>query len=173
MSATAQAGFSNRRTLPPTNASRLDNPGVIAPPPILYGIAFAVGNLLQWVVPVRILPANIATCMGLALLASGAALATWSRRTMQGAGTNVHPALPATALVMAGPFRFSRNPMYLARTLLYLGLGCLLNALWVLALLAPLLLIMHYGVIEREERYLGAKFGEAYLRYQADVRRWV
>jgi protein-S-isoprenylcysteine O-methyltransferase Ste14 len=110
---------------------------------------------------------------GLALLVLGAALATWSRRTMQGAGTSMHPALPATALVVAGPFRFSRNPMYLARTLLYLGLGCLVNALWVVAFLVPLLLVMHYGVIAREERYLGAKFGEAYRHYQADVRRWL
>lgn len=92
---------------------------------------------------------------------------------MESVHTNVHPSLPATTLVVAGPFRFSRNPMYLARTLLYVGLALLANALWVLAALVPLLIVMHYGVIKREERYLERQFGDAYLQYRAAVRRWL
>jgi protein-S-isoprenylcysteine O-methyltransferase Ste14 len=150
-----------------------DNAGVIAPPPLLYGGAFLAGSLLHWFFPKPILPLGLASYTGLALLSSGAALAIWSRRSMESANTNVNPSLPATALVVTGPFRFSRNPMYVARTFLYLGLALLANALCILALLVPLLLVIHYGVIKREERYLEAKFGEAYRRYRAAVRRWL
>ena len=92
---------------------------------------------------------------------------------MEGAGTNVNPSLPTTVLVVDGPFQFSRNPMYLARTLLYLGLGLLANALCVFVALLPLLVVMHHGVIKREERYLEGKFGDAYRQYRAAVRRWL
>jgi len=92
---------------------------------------------------------------------------------MEAAGTNANPALPATTLIVSGPFGFSRNPMYVARTILYLGLGLLMNALCVLAVLVPLLFVMQYGVIRREERYLEGKFGDAYRQYQAAVRRWL
>ncbi len=71
------------------------------------------------------------------------------------------------------PFRRSRNPLYVALTLMYVGLALLTNSLWVLALLVPVLLILHYGVVRREERYLEAKFGEAYRGYRARVRRYL
>jgi protein-S-isoprenylcysteine O-methyltransferase Ste14 len=74
---------------------------------------------------------------------------------------------------VTGPFAFSRNPLYVARTLLYLGLAFAMNTPWPLLTLLPLLGIMHYAVIRREERYLDAKFGNAYRRYQARVGRWL
>lgn len=150
-----------------------ESPGVVAPPPLLYGFAFLVAAVMHSLFPMPIVAANIAAGTGLALLAIGAVLATWSRRTLEGAGTNVNPARPATILVTTGPYRFSRNPMYLARTFLYVGLGFLANALSVLLALAPLLVVMHHGVIKREERYLEDKFGDAYRRYRAGVRRWL
>ena len=155
------------------NVSIVDHPGVLAPAPILYGAAFLVGVLLHGVFPKPILPLDIAPLAAFGLLGCGAALAVWSRRTLEGAGTNVHPSLPATTLVVTGPFGFSRNPMYVARTLLYLGLGSMVNALGILVALVPLLLVMHYGVITREECYLEAKFGEAYRQYRTRVRRWL
>ena len=150
-----------------------DNPGVIAPPPLLYGLAFLVGAVLHSLFPTPIVAPNVAAGIGLTLLCIGAVLAVWSRRTMEGASTNVNPSLPATTLVIIGPFQFSRNPMYLARTLLYLGLGFLANALSVVLALVPLLVVIHHGVIKREERYLEAKFGDAYRQYRAGVRRWL
>ena len=81
---------------------------------------------------------------------------------MQAAGTNVNPALPTTAIVASGPFRFSRNPLYLALTLLYLGLTLAFNTWWGIVVLVPVLIIMHRGVVLREERYLDQKFGETY-----------
>jgi protein-S-isoprenylcysteine O-methyltransferase Ste14 len=81
--------------------------------------------------------------------------------------------LPTTALVAAGPFRFSRNPLYVALTLVYVALALLTNALWVLVLIVPVLFVTHYGVVRREERYLEAKFGDAYRAYRSRVRRYL
>src|SRR5262245_5892949 len=95
------------------------------------------------------------------------------RRTMQAAGTNVNPALPTTAIVTSGPFRFSSNPLYLALTLLYLGLTLAFNTWWGIVVLVPVLIIMHRGVVLREKRYLEHKFGETYRRYRSKVRRYL
>jgi len=75
--------------------------------------------------------------------------------------------------VVTGPFRLSRNPLYLALTLMYVGLALLANALWVLVLLMPLLFMVHFGVVRREERYLERKFGDAYRAYRSRVRRYL
>ena len=92
---------------------------------------------------------------------------------MKAAGTNVHPSEPSLALVCGGPFRLTRNPMYLALCLLQVALGFFLNDGIALLFVVPLAVIFHYGVILREERYLTAKFGEPYLQYKREVRRWI
>jgi len=80
---------------------------------------------------------------------------------------------PTTALVITGPYRFTRNPMYLGFLLLYIGVSCWFGWIWPL-LLAPLLVwLIRVFVIEREERYLDRKFGQEYWRYKAQVRRWL
>ena len=93
--------------------------------------------------------------------------------TMKAAGTNVDPAKPALAIVRGGPFRFTRNPMYLALCLLQIALGFFLNDWITLMFVVPVALIFHYGVVLREERYLTAKFGEPYLQYKREVPRWI
>jgi len=155
------------------HASFADNPGVIASPPLLYGGTFLVGAMLHGLFPRPVLPLDVAAEMGFAVLLVGVTLAIWSRRTMERAGTNVNPARPATTLVVTGPYGFSRNPMYLSRTLLYVGLALLANALCIVALLVPLMFLIYLGVIKREERYLEAKFGDAYRQYRVRVRRWL
>ena len=92
---------------------------------------------------------------------------------MEQTGTAVNPRLPAAALVVSGPFRFTRNPLYLARTILYVGLALAMNTAWPLGTLIPLLAALHYGIIKREERYLHGRFGEAYSAYCARVPRWL
>jgi protein-S-isoprenylcysteine O-methyltransferase Ste14 len=92
---------------------------------------------------------------------------------MRRAGTNVRPDQPTLAVVTDGPFRYSRNPLYLGLTGLYVGVTLLADALWPLVLLGPLLGVVQRGVVRREERYLAAKFGAPYLAYQARVRRWL
>jgi protein-S-isoprenylcysteine O-methyltransferase Ste14 len=76
-------------------------------------------------------------------------------------------------IVTHGPFRLSRNPIYLANSLAYLGLTLVFNTPWPLLLILPMLAILYWGIIRREERYLEAKFGEPYLSYKACVRRWI
>jgi protein-S-isoprenylcysteine O-methyltransferase Ste14 len=92
--------------------------------------------------------------------------------TFKKAGTNVDPAKPALTIARGGPYRFTRNPMYLALCLLQVALGFFLNDWITLLFVVPLALILHFGVVLREERYLTAKFGEPYLQLKRDVRRW-
>lgn len=153
---------------------RQDHPGVIAKPPFLYGGALIAGLLLDWVLPLpfglgesgRWIVAAIAMIVGILLASGGTTL--FGR-----AGTNVSTAQPSTTVVTHGLYRFSRNPIYVGLTLLYSGIAFAVDSAWPLLLLLPLLLLMRYGVIAREERYLEAKFGEAYRAYKARVRRWL
>ena len=92
---------------------------------------------------------------------------------MHGAGTNINPLMPTTSIVTSGPFRFTRNPLYVSLTLLYLGLTLAFNTWWGIVGLIPLLVVMHYGVVLREERYLEQKFGEMYRQYRSKVRRYL
>jgi protein-S-isoprenylcysteine O-methyltransferase Ste14 len=104
----------------PTSA---DNPRVAVLPPLVYGAAFIVVLALRWLLPMPIFGHAMALCSGLALIVFAVAIAIWGRRTMHAAGTNISPLRPATVVVTTGPFRFSRNPLYLALTILYLGLS--------------------------------------------------
>jgi protein-S-isoprenylcysteine O-methyltransferase Ste14 len=159
-------------TEPRSTRPSSDVPNVLILPPLLYGLALAAGFLVQWIAPHPIVSSNAGYSIGGVLLAFGVFLAIWGRRVMERAGTNVNPTLPSTALVATGPFLFSRNPLYVALTLIYIGLALLANALWVLVLIVPVLLILHYGVVRREELYLEAKFGDAYREYRSGVRRY-
>jgi protein-S-isoprenylcysteine O-methyltransferase Ste14 len=150
-----------------------DNPGVVVLPPVLYGGAFLVVVLLQWAWPLMIVRHAIALCLGFILLLASLSLAIWGRKTMHGAGTNIGPLKPAISLVTSGPYRLTRNPLYVAMTLLYLGLTLLLDSLWGVFLLIPVLVILHFGVVRREERYLELKFGEPYRSYRSRVRRYL
>jgi protein-S-isoprenylcysteine O-methyltransferase Ste14 len=154
-------------------AGSSDSPGVVAMPPFLYGGAFLLVLLLRALWPLPIVERGSLLWPGLALAAIGVGIAIWGRRTMVAAGTNVRPSLPATAIVTTGPFRFSRNPLYCALTLLYLGLTAVFNTWWGVIVLVPLLLVMHVGVVLREERYLERKFGETYRQYRTSVRRYL
>jgi protein-S-isoprenylcysteine O-methyltransferase Ste14 len=148
-----------------------DHPGVIARPPLLYGVAFVVVLALRWFWPLPIFDNSAGLWGGAALFVLGAGIAIWGRRTLQAAGTNIDPTLPTTALVTSGPFRYSRNPLYLALTLAFLGLTLAINTWWGFVVLIPLLVVMDRGVIRREERYLEEKFGESYRHYRPEVRR--
>lgn len=103
----------------------------------------------------------------------GVLLVLWAFMTMRSAETSANPYKPARSLVTSGPFRFSRNPVYLAMTLLYFGVALWLNTLWAVVLFPVLLVIMLFGVIFREERYLLLRFGTKYLKYKVSVRRWL
>jgi protein-S-isoprenylcysteine O-methyltransferase Ste14 len=157
---------------PTTEAA--DNPGVIARPPLLYLGTLLVGLGLNYLVPVRLgLDTATRYAGGGVLAIAGLALAAVAIGAFRRGGTNVRTSEPALHIITAGPYRFSRNPIYVGGTLLYAGIAVLVDAPWALVLLAPLLVVMRYGVIAREERYLAAKFGDDYRRYKDRVRRWL
>jgi protein-S-isoprenylcysteine O-methyltransferase Ste14 len=102
------------------------------------------------------------------LLLLGAAV-----RRFRAAGTPVPARKPTTAIVRTGPYRFSRNPIYLAFSMLQLGIAIWVNSWWLVATLAGAIVLIHYVVIPREERYLEARFGDEYRDYRTSVRRWL
>lgn len=155
------------------NDEERDNPGVVAPPPLIYAGTLAVGLLLNRLHPVGFLPKNARRTLGPLLVAAGGAVGVLGLREMGRAGTNVDPYKPSTAIVTGGPYRFTRNPLYVGMTLMYGGMAALANALPAVLLLPAVLAVMRRGVIEREERYLERKFGDEYLRYKGRVRRWI
>lgn len=154
-------------------ATLADNPGVVAKPPLLYGAALSVVLVLRWLWPMPIFGDAAALWPGLALVVFSVGVMLWGGATMHAAGTSVNPGLPTTAIVTSGPFRISRNPLYVSLTLLYFGLILAFNTWWGIILLVPLLLVMHFGVVLREERYLEQKFGDEYRRYKTKVARYL
>jgi protein-S-isoprenylcysteine O-methyltransferase Ste14 len=151
-----------------------DSPGVIAFPPLIWAVGEVISVLVHiFVIQVPIMSYRASLVCGILLVILAPTLALSALVTMKKAGTNVDPAKPTLTIVRAGPFRFTRNPMYLALCLLQVALGFFLNDWITLLFVVPLALILHYGVILREERYLTAKFGEPYLELKRDVRRWL
>ena len=150
-----------------------DNPGVVAPPPLIYAGALALGLVANRLYPMAFLPRAVSRVLGLPLIFGGLAIGLLGFREMRRAETNVDPYKPATAIVTEGPYRFTRNPLYVGMTLVYTGMTALSNALLAAMLLPLVLAVMRRGVIEREERYLERKFGDEYLAYKARVRRWL
>ena len=153
-----------------------DRPGVIILPPILYGIGLFAGWLVGAVFPAHLgFPGGpgLWRAVGLAMIAVAVALAGWAILAFRRAGTHVEPTKPALAIVTDGPFRYSRNPMYVSLTLLYVGVGLVTDNPWILLGLIAILPVMSIGVVRREERYLARKFGQEYEAYRARVRRWL
>ena len=150
-----------------------DHAGVIVRPPLLYAAALLAMLTLRWFWPLPMLEGAMGIWVGVPVLLLGVAIVIPGRRALEAAGTNVNPSRPATAIVTAGPYRFSRNPLYVGLTLLYCGLALAFNTWWGIVLLAPVLIVMHSGVVLREERYLERKFGDTYRQYRSRVRRYL
>ena len=150
-----------------------DTAGVVAPPPLIYLGALIFGLLLNRRLPIDFLPRGIARGLGWSLLGAGALLLVWFEWAMWQADTSSNPYKPVKHIATQGPFRYTRNPGYLSMAMIYTAIASLANALWAILLLPGALLVIQRGVIEREERYLERNFGEEYLRYKAQVRRWI
>ncbi len=159
----------------PSEARRRDTAGVIAPPPVLFGAALIVALLLHTVRHWRIAlpPSVMLRAAGVALIVIGLLLSIGVMRAFGNAGTAVPPYRPTTRLVSTGLYRYTRNPDYIGQTLVYVGIALLANSWWPLVLLPLVLLVLHFGVIRREERYLEEKFGQEYRDYMARVSRWL
>lgn len=152
------------------------HPGVRFPPPLLFVAGLLGGWLLQRWLPLRLCPASfrgVAVAAGWMLIVAWFAVICWASLSFKRARTTVIPRRPANALVQLGPYQWTRNPMYLSMTGVYVGITLLLNAWWPLVLLPVVLYILRRGVIDREERYLHGAFGDSYEEYCRRVRRWL
>jgi protein-S-isoprenylcysteine O-methyltransferase Ste14 len=150
-----------------------DSPGVHVPPPLFYIAAIAAGALLRRYVPLTIgwgAPRVIAAVLFVALFLL---LLLWTFGWFALRHTTVIPNRPANVLILDGPFRFTRNPLYLAMAFLTIGVGLWLNTWWVLILLLPAVAAVDRLVIAREEAYLLRRFGDEYEAFTARVRRWL
>jgi len=153
-----------------------DSADVAIKPPFLFLGALTLGCLLSLIIPIgaRLAsPNGSALAVGLTFVALGFALAGVSARAFRRSGTEVVPGRPAHALVTTGPYKFTRNPIYIGMTLVYFGLAIVMTSIWVLLLLIPVLMILQHGVVLQEEAYLKRRFGAAYRKYQAHVPRWL
>lgn len=155
-----------------TAAPERDTPGVIALPPLIYGAGGLLGILLNMLIPIAVLPEWLRV-PGMVLILLSLIPGPWALLNMLRAGTHPEPTHPTTVLVTDGPFRFTRNPIYLTFSLFFLGFALITLNLWLVLLLPAVIVVMIKGVIEREERYLERKFGESYRAYKARVRRWL
>jgi len=153
-----------------------DTAGVIAPPPLLGLAAIVLGLLLDWIAPAYLLSVMLSwgtrLLLGLELIAAGVALVYAAQKAFRAAHTHVEPWKPSTALVTTGIFAWLRNPMYVGGMAILVGLAVLLASDWMVVMTVLAGLVLHFGVVKREERYLQAKFGEAYRRYCAAVPRY-
>lgn len=152
-----------------------DHAEVAIKPPFLFLGALMLGCVLSIILPVGpgLGSANgLALSVGLTFVAIGFALAALSVRRFRLAGTSVVPGQPSTALVVEGPYRVTRNPIYIGFVLVYFGVAVMLTSVWVLLLLIPVAVILQRGVVEREEDHLERQFGETYRQYKARVPRW-
>ena len=151
-----------------------DTPQVIIRPPLGWALAVIVGFALNWLIPLPFVPAAVpAGWLGGAVFAAALALFAWAIATITRAGSNVPTSMPTMSIVDTGPYRFTRNPIYLGMITGLASLAVAFDSLWLLVTLVPFVLVIRHGVVAREEAYLERKFGEGYRRYRGRVRRWL
>jgi protein-S-isoprenylcysteine O-methyltransferase Ste14 len=147
---------------------------VIVRPPLAWGLAIVAGLALDWVRPLPFLPPGLpAGWLGTIVFILALTLAVSAIMTISRAGSNVPTNRPTTTIVERGPYRFTRNPIYLGMFLGLVGLAIAFDNLWLLLMLVPFALVIRYGVVAREEAYLERKFGDVYGGYRSRVRRWL
>ncbi|HEV2565389.1 MAG TPA: isoprenylcysteine carboxylmethyltransferase family protein [Microvirga sp.] len=155
-------------------ADTADTAQVLIRPPLAWGLAVLAGLSLHWLVPLPFLPATApAAWFGTAVFVLALALVVWAIATMTRAGSNVPTNRPTITIVESGPYRFTRNPIYLGMFLGLAGLAIAFDTLWLLIMLVPFVIVIRYGVVAREEAYLDRKFGDSYRVYHSRVRRWL
>ena len=150
-----------------------DHAGVRMPPPLIYVVIFGLGILLHQLVPLASLPVTASRVAAVFFLVVGVSLTGSALQRFRHAHTSLVPVKPTTALVFAGPYRLTRNPMYLGLLCVYIAFALWFGLIWPLVLVPLVVLAVQRLVIAKEERYLEQKFGDAYRQYQAQVRRWI
>ena len=153
-----------------------DRPRLIVFPPLILLMVLLLSIALQWLAPLGVLTRFDQTCRtvcGGIVLLIGLLLTQAGARTLLRRGTNVNPLRPALALATDGIYRWTRNPMYVGGAPLMVGLAIVFALDWLPLLMVPASLVLHFGIVRREEQYLEQKFGDAYRRYKARVPRYL
>ena len=152
-----------------------DHPNVIIFPPLILATTVALGCLLQWFLPLGQLMHASQTWRGIAggiVILGGVSLAVAGRKMLVRLGTNVSPLRPTTVLATDGIYKWTRNPLYTGGTLVMFGIALIFALDWLVLLIVPSALVLHFGVVSREEKYLEQKFGDKYRRYKISVARY-
>lgn len=158
----------------PVNQSQ-DHPSIPIPPPLMFFAFLGIGFLLNYLFPVKIFQLDRIfrlVCSGTLVTVSGY-LALGSIIVLLRNQTSFDPSKPTVKIVRQGPFRFSRNPMYLSLLFLNAGIAVFTESLWMCLALPVLLIALDFTAVRPEEEYLERRFGTRYLEYKAKVRRWL
>lgn len=148
---------------------------VAVPPPVVFGIILLSGLGLGYLFPVRLFPESLTFRLmaGGATCIVGASIGAWALLTFRYAQVTPDFGSPVAHLLENGPYRYSRNPLYLALSIVLLGFSILLNTAWLLLGVPVLLFVLSRTVVVKEEHYLRTRFGERYISYSRNVRRWL
>jgi len=163
---------SDRPSQQASSVPRVANLGIVRPP-LVYLASIATGLAVHLAWPIRLVPPWLSAPLGAAVIALAIVLFVAAVRTFRLAGTPVPGNRPTTTVVRTGPYRYSRNPIYLAFSWVQLGIAFWVNSIWLFVTLVPAVLLMSLVVIPREEAFLEARFPSDYLRYKGSVRRWL
>jgi len=150
-----------------------DSAGAVAPPPLIFGVPLAAALYEDTSHPLPVMSPRFAMITGVVIILAGLIVLFAAFVQLRRARTTIMPYRPTTAIVDSWPFSFTRNPIYVALALIYIGIAVFFNTLWPFLLLPLVILVMQRGVIEREERYLEGHFGSDYADYKSRVRRWL
>jgi len=152
----------------------IDSAQIKIPPPLIFVACLAIGiGVDRWLLTISLTPRGPLQIVGAALCLAAVVLSVSASTLLRRAGTSVRPDKPSTVMVITGPYRFTRNPLYLALCLLHAGIALLVGGLIPLLMTLVLAIILRQAVISREEHYLSGKFGPAYSDYCIKVRRWL
>ena len=152
-----------------------DSPGINFPPPLIYAIIFLAAVFIQKKIPIddHIFESRVTPFISILFFLLALNYCVRSMKQFIQTKNTIIPNKPASSLQTTGVYHTTRNPMYLGLVLIYLGLSCLIGNWWNIILLPLLLLIIQEYIIKKEEKYLGRKFGQEYIDYRHQVRRWL
>jgi protein-S-isoprenylcysteine O-methyltransferase Ste14 len=153
-----------------------DHPDVLVFPPLIIAGTLVAALFLQWLCPLDVISqigAGARIALGAFLIVAGAAVTVGGRLALMRHGTNVNPQQPTTALVTSGVYGWTRNPMYTGVAPIMVGVALVFALDWLIILIVPSYCILHFAVVQREERYLEQKFGDEYRRYRVHVPRYI
>lgn len=152
---------------------RDEAPHGVVPPPLAYAAALVVTAIVHVFAPTRVLPAgSLQFGVGLPVIALGLAMFAWAFTALRRVGEHPDPGRPTEAITTTGPYAVTRNPIYVAFTVVAVGVSLAVNSAWMIAGVPVALATVWWGTVRREERYLESKFGTTYLAYKRSVPRW-